>query len=40
MSFEEWKKQAIANDKEMKSMSDDELQETYNMIQRMIKMRQ
>jgi len=40
MSFEEWKKHATKNDEEMRNMSDDELRETYNMIQKMIKMRQ
>ena len=40
MSFEEWKKRATENDEEMRNMSDDELRETYNMIQKMIKMRQ
>lgn len=40
MSFEDWKKNAQANDEEMRNMSDEELRQTYNMIQKMIKMRQ
>tara|TARA_R110002049_G_scaffold240645_1_gene414523 strand:- start:98 stop:985 length:888 start_codon:yes stop_codon:yes gene_type:complete len=40
MSFEEWKKYAQANDEEMATMSESELRETYDMIQKMIKMRQ
>ena len=39
MSFEEWKKVAIAEDEEMKQMSDEELRQNYDMIQKMIKMR-
>lgn len=35
MSFEEWKKMVQANDPEMKDMSDKELRETYDMIQKM-----
>lgn len=38
LSFEEWKKMAIKNDPEMKNMSDEELHQTYNMIQKMTKM--
>ncbi|MDV7186664.1 hypothetical protein R3X25_05170 [Lutibacter sp. TH_r2] len=40
MSYEDWKKMATKNDPEMKEMSDEELYETYNMIQKMIKMKQ
>ena len=36
MSFEEWKKQATLNDEEMGEMSETELRETYDMIQKMI----
>lgn len=39
MSFEEWKKLAVADDEEMNQMSDEELHQTYDMIQKMIKMR-
>ena len=39
MSYEEWKKAAVTNDEEMNQMSEEELQDTYNMLQRMIKMR-
>ncbi|MCF6181538.1 hypothetical protein [Lutibacter sp.] len=39
LSFEEWKKMATKNDSEMKNMSDEELHQTYDMIQKMIKMR-
>lgn len=39
MSFEEWKKHATLNDEQMGEMSDVELRETYDMIQKMIKMR-
>lgn len=39
MSYEEWKKGAVANDEEMREMSDEELRQTYDMIQKMIKMR-
>jgi hypothetical protein len=39
LSFEQWKKIAVENDEEMKQMSDEELLQTYNMIQKMIKMR-
>lgn len=39
LSFEQWKKIAVSNDTEMKEMSDEELRETYNMIQKMIKVR-
>lgn len=42
LSFEDWKKMALADkeDEEMQNMSEEELRETYNMIQKMIKMRQ
>ena len=39
MSFEQWKKMAQSNDEEMKNMSEEELRQTYDMIQKMIKMR-
>ncbi len=39
MSFEEWKKIAQKNDPEMAEMSDKELHQTYDMIQKMLKMR-
>ncbi|AMC11208.1 hypothetical protein Lupro_08045 [Lutibacter profundi] len=39
LSFEEWKKLATKDDSEMQEMSDEELHQTYNMIQKMIKMR-
>jgi hypothetical protein len=39
MSFEEWKKIATENDEEMQNMSDEELRETYNMLQKMLQMR-
>ncbi|MDX1829718.1 MAG: hypothetical protein R3342_09245 [Lutibacter sp.] len=38
LSFGEWKKMAIKNDPEMKNMSDEELHQTYDMIQKMTKM--
>ena len=37
MSFKEWKKIAQENDPEMAKMSDKELHQTYDMIQKMIK---
>ena len=40
LSFEEWKKMATKNDPEMKEMSDEELHQTFDMIQKVIKMRQ
>lgn len=42
LSYEEWKEMALSDkeDEEMQNMSEDELRETYNMIQRMVKMRQ
>ena len=39
LSFEEWKKMATKNDPEMREMNDKELRQTYDMIQKMIKMR-
>jgi len=39
LSFEEWKEMATKNDAEMKEMSDKELRQTYDMIQKMMKMR-
>lgn len=39
LSFEEWKKMATENDPEMQAMSDEELRETYDMVQKMLKMR-
>jgi len=39
MSYEEWKKLATENDEEMQAMSDEELRETYDMVQKMLKMR-
>jgi hypothetical protein len=39
MSYEEWKAMAVANDEELKQMSDAELRQTYDMFQKMIKMR-
>ncbi len=37
MSFEEWKKNVVKYDDELKSMSEDELRQTYDMMQKMIK---
>jgi len=41
MSFDEWKKLALADkeDEEMQNMSEEELRQTYDMIQKMIKAR-
>ncbi len=41
MSFEEWKKISLADesDEEMQNMSEEELRKTYDMIQKMVKMR-
>ena len=39
LSYEEWKKMATKNDPEMREMSGEELRETYDMIQKMIKMK-
>lgn len=40
LSFSEWKKMVQKNDEEMQQMSDEELHQTYDMMQKMIKMRQ
>ena len=40
MSYEDWKKMATANDPEMQTMSEEELKQMYNMMQKMIQMRQ
>ncbi len=37
MSYEEWKKLAVKDDEESRNMSDQELHQTYDMIQKMIK---
>jgi len=39
MSYEEWKKLATENDEEMQNMSEKELRETYDMMQKMLQMR-
>jgi len=41
LSFEEWKKLALSDkdDEEMQNMSEKELRQTYDMIQKMVKMR-
>ncbi len=39
LSFKEWKKMATKNDPEMKEMSDEELRQTYDIIQKMMKLR-
>jgi len=39
MSFEEWKKLATENDEEMRNMSEKELRETYDMMQKMLQLR-
>ena len=41
LSFEQWKKMALADesDEEMQNMSEEELRQTYDMIQKMVKMR-
>ncbi len=38
MTFEEWKSVAIKEDEEMRNMSDQELRETYDMMQKMIQL--
>lgn len=38
LSFEEWKKMVIEGDPEMKNMSDEELRQSYDMMQKMLKM--
>lgn len=42
MSYEEWKEMALANDEdgEIRTMSEEERRQTYDMMQKMIKMRQ
>lgn len=40
LSFEEWKKMVFENDPEMKNMSDEELRQSYDMVQKMLKLRQ
>ena len=42
MSYEEWKKMALTDkeDEEIQNMSEEELRQTYDMMQKMIKMRQ
>jgi hypothetical protein len=40
LSFEEWKKAVIEGDSEMKEASDEELHQTYDMMQKMLKLRQ
>lgn len=39
MSYAEWKKLALRDDKEMQEMSETELRQTYDMMQKMIKAR-
>lgn len=39
MSFKEWKKLATKDDPEMKQMSDEELRQTYDVMQKMIEIR-
>ncbi|SDW15017.1 hypothetical protein SAMN05444411_101163 [Lutibacter oricola] len=41
LSYSEWKKMALADkdDEEMQNMSEEELRQTYDMIQKMVKMR-
>ena len=41
LTYEEWKKMALADesDEEMQQMSEEELHQTYDMIQKMVKMR-
>lgn len=39
MSYKDWKKAVQTNDEEMREMSDEELRQTYDMIQKMIKMK-
>ncbi len=40
MSFAEWKKLVTENDPEMKDKSDEELRQSYDMMQKMLKLRQ
>lgn len=39
LSFKEWKKMATKNDPEMQAMSNEELRQTYDMIQKIIKIK-
>ena len=39
MTFSEWKSKFVPNDDDLKAMSEEELHQTYEMIQKMIKMR-
>lgn len=39
MTFSEWKRRFVPNDDRLKTMSEDELHQTFDMIQKMIKMR-
>ena len=39
LSFKEWKKMVIENDPEMKNTSDEELRQSYDMMQNMLKLR-
>ncbi len=41
MSYQDWKKEALSHDEdgELKNMSEEELRQTYDMMQKMIKMR-
>ncbi len=39
MSYEEWKKIALEEDEDLQSLNEDELRETFDMIQKMLKMR-
>ena len=40
MSYDDWKKMATANDPEMQEMSEEELRQTYDMMQKVIRMGQ
>lgn len=40
MSYDDWKKMATSNDPEMQAMSEEELRQTYDMMQKMMRMRQ
>ena len=39
LSFEDWKKMVIEGDPEMKNTSDEELRQSYDMMQKMLKLR-
>lgn len=39
LTFEEWKEMVTENDSEMKEMSDEELRQSYNMMQQMMKLK-